>query len=286
MTVLQTLRTYLEMIKFQHTVFALPFALSAALVAAHGIPQQRILLWILVAMVGARSAAMGFNRIVDLQYDKLNPRTANRELPTGKISVAAASILVLVAAAVFMFSAYELNRLAFWLSFPTLALLLGYSYTKRFTSWSHVVLGLCLGIAPMGAWVAVKEEIAVTPLMLTLAVLLWVAGFDIIYSCMDVEFDERMGLHSMVRKLGVARALRLAAGLHAGFIALLAAFGILAHLGATFFVAAGLIAGLLVYEHALVKPTDLSRVNVAFFTVNGVVSVVTLIAIGIEMIRA
>jgi len=160
MTVLQTLRTYLEMIKFQHTVFALPFALSAALVAAHGIPQQRILLWILVAMVGARSAAMGFNRIVDLQYDKLNPRTANRELPTGKISVAAASILVLVAAAVFMFSAYELNRLAFWLSFPTLALLLGYSYTKRFTSWSHVVLGLCLGIAPMGAWVAVKEEIA------------------------------------------------------------------------------------------------------------------------------
>ncbi|NDK16568.1 MAG: UbiA family prenyltransferase, partial [Armatimonadetes bacterium] len=197
----------MELVKFQHTVFALPFALTAALVAANGLPAWRTLLWILLALVGARTAAMGFNRIVDLKFDRLNPRTANRELPTGKIPVPAAAALVVVAAAVFVLAAHELNRLAFYLSFPTLAVLLGYSYTKRFTSWSHMVLGLCLGLAPMGAWVAIRQEIALTPLALTLAVLLWVAGFDILYSCMDVEFDKQSGLHSMVTRLGVPGAL-------------------------------------------------------------------------------
>jgi 4-hydroxybenzoate polyprenyltransferase len=264
-------------------VFALPFALAAALVAAQGLPEGRTLLWILVAMVGARTAAMGFNRIVDLEFDRLNPRTANRELPTGKIPVPAAAALVIVASAVFVLSAHELNRLAFYLSFPTLTVLLGYSYTKRFTSWSHLVLGLCLGLAPMGAWVAIREEIAFTPLALTLAVLLWVAGFDILYSCMDVEFDKQSGLHSMVTRLGVPGALRVAAALHAGFLLLLAGFGALAHLGAPFYVVTGFIGALLLYEHALVKPTDLSRVNLAFFTVNGVVSLLILVVVGIEV---
>jgi len=273
----------MELVKFQHTVFALPFALTAALVAANGLPAWRTLLWILLALVGARTAAMGFNRIVDLKFDRLNPRTANRELPTGKIPVPAAAALVVVAAAVFVLAAHELNRLAFYLSFPTLAVLLGYSYTKRFTSWSHMVLGLCLGLAPMGAWVAIRQEIALTPLALTLAVLLWVAGFDILYSCMDVEFDKQSGLHSMVTRLGVPGALRLAAALHAGFLLLLAGFGVLAHLGLPFYVTTGLIGGLLLYEHALVKPTDLSRVNLAFFTVNGVVSVLILVGVGIEV---
>ncbi|NCO40593.1 MAG: 4-hydroxybenzoate octaprenyltransferase [Armatimonadetes bacterium CG_4_10_14_3_um_filter_66_18] len=273
----------MELVKFQHTVFALPFALTAALVAANGLPAWRTLLWILLALVGARTAAMGFNRIVDLKFDRLNPRTANRELPTGKIPVPAAAALVVVAAAVFVLAAHELNRLAFYLSFPTLAVLLGYSYTKRFTSWSHMVLGLCLGLAPMGAWVAIRQEIALTPLALTLAVLLWVAGFDILYSCMDVEFDKQSGLHSMVTRLGVPGALRLAAALHAGFLLLLAGFGVLAHLGVPFYVTTGLIGGLLLYEHALVKPTDLSRVNLAFFTVNGVVSVLILVGVGIEV---
>lgn len=282
----RTLRTYLEMIKFQHTLFALPFALAAALVAAQGLPGGRTLFWIVTAMAGARSAAMGFNRIVDLEFDRLNPRTANRELPTGKISIRAAAVFVALAAGLFITAAFQLNRLAFWLSFPTLALLLGYSYTKRFTSWSHVVLGLCLGIAPTGAWVAVREEITVTPLLLSVAVLLWVAGFDIIYACMDIEFDRQVGLHSLVRRLGVAGALRMAALFHTGFVASLVLFGWRARLGVPFFISAGVIAALLVYEHALVKPTDLSRVNTAFFTVNGVVSVLTLIAVGIELIPA
>jgi len=281
---LETVRTYLEMIKFQHTVFALPFALAAALVAAEGLPETGTLLWILVAMVGARSAAMGFNRIVDLRYDSKNPRTANRELPAGRISVSAAAALVATASVLFVVAAHQVNGLAFVLSFPTLALLLGYSYTKRFTSWSHLVLGLCLGVAPMGAWVAVCEEIALTPLALTVAVLLWVAGFDIIYSTMDVEFDKRAGLHSMVTKLGVANALRLAAALHVGFVAAAISFGVLAGLGAVYYAAIGAIAALLVYEHALVTPTDLSRVNVAFFTVNGVVSLLTLVAVGVEVV--
>jgi len=281
---LQTVRTYLEMIKFQHTVFALPFALAAALVAAEGLPETGTLLWILVAMVGARSAAMGFNRIVDLRYDGKNPRTANRELPAGRISVPAAAALVATASVLFVVAAHQVNGLAFVLSFPTLALLLGYSYTKRFTSWSHLVLGLCLGVAPMGAWVAVCEEIALTPLALTVAVLLWVAGFDIIYSTMDVEFDKRAGLHSMVTKLGVANALRLAAALHVGFVAAAISFGVLAGLGAVYYAAIGAIAALLVYEHALVTPTDLSRVNVAFFTLNGVVSLLTLVAVGVEVV--
>ena len=270
-------RDYLELVKFSHTVFALPFALGAMLVAAHGLPPLAKIGWILGAMVGARTAAMGFNRIVDRDIDARNPRTRNRELPAGKISLCGAWVLVIVSALLFFVSAHQLNALAFVLSFPTLALLLAYSWCKRFTALSHFVLGLCLGIAPAGAWVAVRDyssvlQIEAAPIILCIAVMLWVAGFDVIYATMDDEFDRQQKLHSLVQKLGIARALNAARILHASFIILLGTFGFLAHLGAIFGVGVLVIASFLIYEHSLVNARDLRRVNAAFFTVNGVIS--------------
>ncbi|NCO33848.1 MAG: hypothetical protein AUJ92_18935 [Armatimonadetes bacterium CG2_30_59_28] len=278
------IRTYFEMIKFQHTVFALPFALTAAIVADHGIPEIRVLGWILVAMFGARSAAMGFNRIVDRHIDALNPRTRERELPTGRISLPTAAVLTLVCAGLFVFAAHQLNSLAFLLSFPTLFVLCLYSYTKRFTSYSHFVLGLCLGIAPVGAWVAVRGEVSYVPALLGLGVLLWVAGFDIIYATMDDEFDRSVGLHSIVQKLGVTGGLNLAKRLHILFTLTLAAFGIVAGLGFPFFLGTGIVALLLFLEHALVRADDLTRVNVAFFNVNGIVSGLVFVATALDLL--
>lgn len=263
---------YFELVKFSHTIFALPFALAAMLVAANGFPRWSIFAWILVAMVSARTAAMGFNRIVDRKIDALNPRTQNREIPAGKISITQASALVVLSSVIFVFATHELNMLAFMLSLPTLGVLLLYSYCKRFTSLSHLVLGFCLGIAPVGAWVAVRERIEWVPVVLAAAVLLWVAGFDIIYATLDVDFDRKMGLHSIVQKFGVTRALWIARLLHIGFIVLLGYFGVLAELGMLFNGAVTLIGMLLLYEHAIVRPDDLRRVNAAFFTVNGVIS--------------
>jgi len=271
------IHAYLEMIKFQHTVFALPFALTAAIVAAGGIPEWRVLGWILVAMFGARSAAMGFNRIVDRHYDARNPRTAERELPTGKISLSTAITLTALCAALFLYAAHCLNSLAFSLSFPTLLVLFFYSYTKRFTDYSHFVLGLCLGIAPVGAWVAVRGELSPIPAVLTVAVLLWAAGFDIIYSTLDVDFDRKAGLHSMVRRLGVAGGLKLAKRLHFFFVVALVAFGFVAGLGPFFFIGVGLIGFLLFVEHGLVSPDDLTRVNIAFFNINGIISALVMV---------
>ncbi len=270
-------RDYFELVKFSHTVFALPFALGAMLIAAHGLPAWSKIGWILCAMIGARTSAMGFNRIVDRDIDARNPRTQNRELPAGKISLSGAWILVVLSALLFVFAAHQLNLLAFVLSFPTLALLFAYSWCKRFTSLSHFVLGLCLGIAPAGAWVAVRDynsifQIEAAPIVLCIAVMLWVAGFDVIYATMDDEFDREQQLHSLVQRLGVPRALSAARWLHAGFIGLLGLFGVLAQLGAIFGIGVLLIASFLVYEHSLVNPRDLRRVNAAFFTVNGAIS--------------
>lgn len=272
------LRDYLELVKFSHTVFALPFALASMIVAAQkqsgsGLPPLRVVAWILVAMVGARTAAMGFNRIVDRDIDAANPRTSAREIPSGKVSIQQAAMLVALSAALFVFAAYQLNALAFALSIPTLCVLFFYSFCKRFTSFSHVVLGICLGIAPAGAWVAVRAQLELAPIVLALAVLFWVAGFDVIYATMDDEFDKNAGLHSLVQKLGIQRSLFAAKIFHAVFIALLIAFGFAARMSTFYFIGAMLIAMFLIYEHTLVDARDLRRVNAAFFTVNGVISV-------------
>ena len=266
-------RIILEMIKFEHTVFALPFALMAALLAAHGLPPWRVTGWILVAMVGARSSAMAFNRLVDLEYDRRNPRTATRALPAGQVTVAQVWLFVLVTTALLFFAAWELNPLAFMLAPVALAVIWGYSFTKRFTQWCHVVLGIAIGIAPSAAWIAVRGTLELAPVLLSAAVALWVGGFDVIYACQDVEFDRSAGLRSLPSRLGVGRALLLSRAMHVGTVLLLAALSQVLHLGAIFNVGVAFVAALLIYEHSLVRADDLSRVNAAFFTVNGWVSI-------------
>jgi len=267
------LRTTLEMIKFEHSIFALPFALTGAMLAARGWPAWRQVLWLIVAMVGARSAAMTFNRIADLKLDALNPRTRMRALPTGQLSLRFALGFTLLSCALLVLAARELNPLAFKLSPLALALLLVYSYTKRFTVLSHIVLGACLGMSPIAAWIALRGDVSLSVLLLGAAVTLWTAGFDIIYACQDVEFDHALGLHSIPKRYGIRAALYTSAILHVPMFALLVTVARMENLG--WVAMAGLIAVacLLIYEHALVKPSDLSRVNAAFFTVNGYVSV-------------
>ncbi len=280
---LERIRTYLSFVRFEHAVFALPFALTSAWVCARGVPPWRELAWIVVAVLAARSAAMGFNRIVDLEFDKRNPRTQNRELPTGKLTLSQAWGFVLVSAAVFVFAAYQLNWLAFWLSFPTLAWLFGYSYTKRFTDWSHLWLGSALGIAPVGAWIALKGTVELPPLLLMAAVTCWVAGFDIIYATLDESFDRRVGLHSLVVRYGAAKALWVSRGLHGIFLAALAAFGWVAQLGPIFWLAWFFIVGFIAYEHAIAEPGNPQKVNTAFFTVNGIVSILLFVAVAADL---
>ena len=267
------LRTTLEMIKFEHSIFALPFALTGAMLAARGWPAWRQVLWLIVAMVGARSAAMTFNRIADLKLDALNPRTRMRALPTGQLSLRFALGFTLLSCALLVLAARELSPLAFKLSPLALALLLVYSYTKRFTVLSHIVLGACLGMSPIAAWIALRGDVSLSVLLLGAAVTLWTAGFDIIYACQDVEFDHALGLHSIPKRYGIRAALYTSAILHVLMLALLVTVARMENLG--WVAMAGLIAVacLLIYEHALVKPSDLSRVNAAFFTVNGYVSV-------------
>jgi 4-hydroxybenzoate polyprenyltransferase len=269
---LRKIATILESIKFSHTVFALPFAIMSAFLAAGGMPTARQLFWILMCMVGARSAAMSFNRIADARLDAMNPRTAGRPIPAGKLTIAETGAFMLFMVALFVFSAYQLNRLAFVLSPLALLIILGYSYTKRFTEYSHFILGLALAIAPVGAWIAVKEEFHIVALMLGLAVLLWTAGFDIIYACQDVEFDKQVGLYSIPKRFGISGALIVSAVLHAAMVAVLVVVLIMARLGLVFAGGIVLVSILLIYEHAIVKPHDLSRVNMAFFNINGTVS--------------
>jgi 4-hydroxybenzoate polyprenyltransferase len=285
-TAATNIRTTLEMIKIEHTLFALPFAFLGAVLAARGfnssgLPSLWQTLWITLAMVGARSAAMAFNRITDREYDAANPRTASRAIPAGRLSVSFVWAFTLASAALFFVSAAMLNRLALLLSPVALASVLLYSYTKRFTSLSHVVLGWCLCIAPTGAWVAVHGSIdSAVPLLLSLVVLLWTAGFDVLYACQDYDFDRRAGLHSTPARVGIERALWVSRALHAGAFAALVGLYFLTHLGA--FALAGVVAtaALLVYQHSLVRSDDLSRLNAAFFTTNAFVSVILLATFG------
>jgi 4-hydroxybenzoate polyprenyltransferase len=261
------------MIKWEHSIFALPFALCGAMLAAGGFPTTHQLIWIIVAMIAARSAAMAFNRLADASIDAANPRTRIRALPAGELTPAFVGAFVILSSVVFIFAASRLNRLALWLSPLALAILLLYSYTKRFTRWSHLVLGFALGIAPAAAWIAVRGSLDPRILLLTAAVTFWVAGFDVLYACQDFEFDRSAGLHSIPRHLGIRRALWVARGFHLIMLALLVALLWSFGLGKLAVGGVALVSALLIYEHSLVSADDLSRMNAAFFTLNGVVSV-------------
>jgi 4-hydroxybenzoate polyprenyltransferase len=272
------LRLTLEMIRFEHSVFALPFALTGALLAwreggMSGSDVWRKLLWIVIAMVGARSAAMAFNRVVDADIDARNPRTRGRHLPAGLLSRGFAWGLVAISAGVFLMAARQLNPLCFHLAPVALGVVFFYSFTKRFTSFSHLVLGFSLGIAPAAAWIAMRGSLDPRILWLTAAVTFWTAGFDVIYACQDYEFDVEASLFSLPKRLGMAGALRVAKLMHMAMIGCLAALVWTLHLGVLSIAGIGAVAGLLIYEHSLVKPDDLSRVDAAFFTMNGYVSV-------------
>ena len=273
MAVLRNLRVTLEMIKWEHSIFVLPFALCGAMLAANGWPSARTLGWIVVAMVSARSAAMAFNRLADASIDAANPRTQARAIPAGLLTRGFVAAFVTISCLVFLFAASRLNRLAFLLSPLVLVVLLCYSYTKRFTRWSHVILGFAMGMAPSAAWIAVRGSLDPRILLLTAAVTFWGAGFDVLYACQDYEFDREAGLHSIPRYWGVARALWGARVFHFVMLLLLAvllySFGLgkVAALGVT------LVALLIAYEHTLVSAEDLSKLNAAFFTMNGIVSV-------------
>jgi 4-hydroxybenzoate polyprenyltransferase len=280
----QKLRVTLDMIKFEHTVFALPFALIGALLAGPGIPKGNQILWIIAAMVGARSAAMTFNRIVDFRYDRLNPRTDRRALPAGNLSMSFAIVFTTLMSGLFIFSAAELNALCFYLSFPTLAILFFYSYTKRFTALSHVVLGLAIGLAPLAAWLSIRGEFAWAPVLLSAAVMFWVAGFDIIYALQDMEFDRKHSLFSVPARLGPRAALRVSSVFHIATVLLLFATAARTRLGPIAFLGIAVVAGILVWEHRIVKPEDLSRVNVAFFSMNGYVSILLLITFATDIL--
>jgi 4-hydroxybenzoate polyprenyltransferase len=269
------------MIKIEHTLFALPFAFLGAILAANGLPSAWQILWIVVAMVGARSAAMAFNRIADRGFDARNPRTASRALPAGLLSVGFVWVFTIFSAALFVVAAAMLNRLTLILSPVALACVLLYSFTKRWTQFSHVVLGACLSIAPTGAWIAVRGEIgSAVPLLLSLVVLLWTAGFDILYACQDYDFDRREGLRSIPARFGINRALWIARSLHAGaFLALVSLF-LITGLGPVAFAGVLATGALLLYQHRLVRADDLGRLNAAFFTTNAFVSVILLVTFG------
>jgi 4-hydroxybenzoate polyprenyltransferase len=269
------------MIKIEHTLFALPFALLGALLAARGVPTAKQILWITLAMVGARSTAMAFNRIADRKYDARNPRTRTRAIPAGLLSVGFVWLFTVVAAVLFFVAAAMLNRLTLWLAPIALASVILYSFTKRWTLLSHIVLGWCLSIAPTGAWIAVRGAIdSPVPLLLSLVVLLWTAGFDILYACQDYEFDRSEGLRSVPARFGIARSLWIARALHAGAFTALVALYWIAQLGSVALIGVLLTACLLIYQHTLVRANDLSRLNAAFFTTNAFVSVILFVTFG------
>jgi 4-hydroxybenzoate polyprenyltransferase len=271
---LQNLKITLEMIKWEHSVFALPFALCGAMLAAGGLPAWHQLAWIVVAMVAARSAAMAFNRLADASIDAANPRTATRALPTGLLTPGFVVTFVLVACGIFILAASQLNRLTLMLSPVALGVVLLYSYAKRFTRWSHLCLGLALGIAPAAAWIAVRGGLDPRILLLTVAVTFWVGGFDVLYACQDYEFDRSHGLHSLPGYFGIRRALMLARLFHLVMLGLLVALVVVFGLGKLAVAGVIAVAALLAYEHTLVRQDDLSKLNAAFFAMNGVISVV------------
>jgi len=282
--VLQNLRVTLEMIKWEHSVFVLPFALCGAMLAANGIPGRGALLWIIVAMVAARSAAMAFNRLADASIDAANPRTRTRALPTGALTPAFVTSFVCVSCAVFVFAAAQLNRLSLMLSPVALAVLLLYSYSKRFTRWSHLILGFAMGMAPSAAWIAVRGSLDPRILLLTAAVTFWGAGFDVLYACQDYDFDRQSGLHSIPRYLGIRGSLWVARGFHMAMLLLLVCLIAVFGLGKLAIAGVLTVALLLAYEHSLVSADDLSKLNAAFFTMNGVISVMFFLFVAGDML--
>ena len=281
---LKNLKITLEMIKWEHSIFALPFALCGAMLAAGGLPPWRQLIWIIVAMVSARSAAMAFNRLADASIDAANPRTATRALPVGQLTPAFVSTFVLVSCGIFVLASSQLNHLTLMLSPVALGVVLLYSYTKRFTRWSHLVLGFALGIAPAAAWIAVRGSLDPRILLLTAAVTFWVGGFDVIYACQDHDYDRTHGLHSLPRYFGIRNALVIARVFHLLMLGLLITLVIVFSLGKLAMVGVAAVAALLLYEHRLVRYDDLSKLNAAFFTMNGVISVVFFVFIAGDLL--
>jgi 4-hydroxybenzoate polyprenyltransferase len=281
---LKNLRVTLEMIKWEHSIFALPFALCGAMLAAGGVPAPRQLLWIVVAMVAARSAAMSFNRLADASIDAANPRTRTRALPAGALTQAFVRNFVVLSSGAFVLAAWELNRLAFLLSPLALAILLIYSYTKRWTRWSHLALGFALGVAPAAAWIAIRGSLDPRILLLTAAVTFWVGGFDVLYACQDLEFDRQAGLHSIPRYLGIGKALWIARVFHILMLVLLATLIVEFGLGKLAWIGLATVFLLLAYEHSLVSKDDLSKLNAAFFTMNGIIAVVFWIFIAADLL--
>jgi 4-hydroxybenzoate polyprenyltransferase len=278
------IKVTLEMIKWEHSIFALPFALCGAMLAAGGLPTAAQLGWIVLCMISARSAAMAFNRLADAQIDAANPRTAARAIPAGVLSQRFVAAFIVVSCGIFVVSAAQLNRLTLLLSPVALSVILLYSYTKRFTRWSHIVLGFALGIAPAAAWIAVRGSLDARILLLTAAVTFWVGGFDVLYACQDVEFDRAHCLNSVPQAWGVPRALWLARLLHVAMLGLLIALVVAFALGKIAVAGVAAVALLLAYEHSLVSARDLSRLNAAFFTMNGVISVVFFVFVAADLL--
>lgn len=282
---LRSARLTLEMIKWEHSVFALPFALTGAVLAARGLPSWRVTALVVLCMVAARSAGMAFNRLVDAEIDRRNPRTASRALPAGLLNRGFVVTFVVVSCAVFALGAWLLNPLALALSPIALGVIFAYSYTKRFTRWSHLVLGLALGIAPAAAWIAVRGSLSASILVLTFAVVCWVAGFDVLYACQDFEFDRGVGLYSIPAAVGIRNAFWIARLLHLLAILALAALVPLFGLGAVAVAGIVIVGFLLFYEHCLISPSDLRRLNVAFFTMNGVIAAVFFLFTAADVLR-
>jgi len=276
-------RTTLEMIKWEHSIFALPFALTATILAANGLPAGRTIAWILVAMIAARSAAMAFNRWADADLDAVNPRTRGRAIPAGLLSRQFVLGFTILAALIFVLASAQLNRLTLYLSPLVLAVLLGYSYLKRVTRWSHLGLGLALGLAPTAAWIAVRGSLDPRILVLTAAVTLWAGGFDVLYACQDCEHDRAAGLHSLPQAVGIPAAFWAARAMHLAMLGLLAWFGVLFQFRTLGWLGIAAAALLLAYEHSLVSPRDLRRLNAAFFTMNGVIATVFLAFVAADL---
>jgi len=278
------LKIVLEMVKIEHTIFALPFAFLSALLALRGWPDIEQVAWILLAMVGARSAAMAFNRLVDLPFDSKNPRTSNRALPRRLVTKGFVTGFIIVSSAALVFAASRLNRLSLMLSPVALAIVFFYSFTKRFTWLSHIFLGIALAAAPIGAWIALRGTIELSPLILGLAVMLWVSGFDIIYSCQDLDFDRKESLYSIPGRFGITAALRISAFLHLIMTGILAFLFWKEGLGTISYIGLAVVGLLLAYEHSLVRPGDMSRANTAFFTVNGWISILLFVSAMIDLL--
>jgi 4-hydroxybenzoate polyprenyltransferase len=281
---LKKIGVLLEMIKFKHTVFAMPFALMGAFLAKRGVPDLETFWWIILAMVGARTCAMGFNRIVDREFDKQNPRTASRALPASSVRLWEAWAMVILAGLLFFFACYNLNRLTLILAPFALALTLFYSLTKRFTWLCHVVLGLALAFAPLGGWAAVSGTLVDYPFVLSAGVLFWVAGFDTVYACLDADFDSQAGLFSLPARFGRNNAFKLAVAFHVIAFALFLATGIASHLTYIYYIGIGFTGAALFYQHIVVNPKDLAKIQLSFFTLNGLISLTLFVATWLSLV--